>query len=59
MESGFVPCTPLGCQRLLSGTGIEISGAHVVILGRSMNRRKASGASPYAKRAGRRRPLLR
>lgn len=34
--SGFVPCTPLGCQRLLVESGIEISGAHVVILGRSM-----------------------
>ena len=35
-DSGFVPCTPLGCQRLLTESGIEISGAHVVILGRSM-----------------------
>ena len=35
-ETGFVPCTPLGCQRLLLDSGIEISGAHVVILGRSM-----------------------
>jgi methylenetetrahydrofolate dehydrogenase (NADP+)/methenyltetrahydrofolate cyclohydrolase len=35
-ESGFVPCTPLGCQRLLVDTGVEISGAHVVVLGRSM-----------------------
>lgn len=35
-ESGFVPCTPLGCQRLLIESGIEISGTHVVILGRSM-----------------------
>ena len=35
-ESGFVPCTPLGCQYLLASSGIEISGAHVVILGRSM-----------------------
>jgi len=34
--SGFVPCTPLGCQRLLIETGVEISGAHVVVLGRSM-----------------------
>jgi methylenetetrahydrofolate dehydrogenase (NADP+)/methenyltetrahydrofolate cyclohydrolase len=34
--SGFVPCTPLGCQRLLIETGIEIAGAHVVVLGRSM-----------------------
>jgi len=34
--SGFAPCTPLGVQRLLAETGIAISGAHVVILGRSM-----------------------
>jgi len=32
----FVPCTPLGCQRLLIKSGIETAGAHVVILGRSM-----------------------
>jgi methylenetetrahydrofolate dehydrogenase (NADP+)/methenyltetrahydrofolate cyclohydrolase len=35
-ESGFVPCTPLGCQRLLVESGTESAGAHVVILGRSM-----------------------
>jgi methylenetetrahydrofolate dehydrogenase (NADP+)/methenyltetrahydrofolate cyclohydrolase len=35
-ETGFVPCTPLGCQRLLIESGIEIAGAHVVVLGRSM-----------------------
>ena len=34
--AGFVPCTPLGVQRLLVETGVSISGAHVVILGRSM-----------------------
>ncbi|MBA3273249.1 MAG: bifunctional 5,10-methylene-tetrahydrofolate dehydrogenase/5,10-methylene-tetrahydrofolate cyclohydrolase, partial [Chthoniobacterales bacterium] len=34
--SGFVPCTPLGCQRLLVESGVEIAGAHVVVLGRSM-----------------------
>ena len=34
--SGFVPCTPLGCQRLLIESGVNISGAHVVVLGRSM-----------------------
>jgi methylenetetrahydrofolate dehydrogenase (NADP+)/methenyltetrahydrofolate cyclohydrolase len=33
---GFVPCTPLGCQRLLLESGIETAGAHVVVLGRSM-----------------------
>jgi methylenetetrahydrofolate dehydrogenase (NADP+)/methenyltetrahydrofolate cyclohydrolase len=35
-DSGFVPCTPLGCQRLLLESGMEIAGAHVVVLGRSM-----------------------
>jgi methylenetetrahydrofolate dehydrogenase (NADP+)/methenyltetrahydrofolate cyclohydrolase len=35
-STGFVPCTPLGCQRLLVNYGIEISGAHIVVLGRSM-----------------------
>jgi methylenetetrahydrofolate dehydrogenase (NADP+) / methenyltetrahydrofolate cyclohydrolase len=34
--NGFVPCTPLGVQRLLIESKIDISGAHVVILGRSM-----------------------
>ncbi len=34
--SGFVPCTPLGIQRLLVESKIDISGAHVVVLGRSM-----------------------
>jgi len=34
--SGFVPCTPLGVQRLLLESEVDISGAHVVILGRSM-----------------------
>ena len=33
---GFVPCTPLGCQRLLIEAGIETRGANVVVLGRSM-----------------------
>ena len=35
-SDGFVPCTPLGCQRLLIESGIETAGAHVVVLGRSM-----------------------
>jgi methylenetetrahydrofolate dehydrogenase (NADP+)/methenyltetrahydrofolate cyclohydrolase len=34
--TGFVPCTPLGCQRLLLESGVETAGAHVVVLGRSM-----------------------
>lgn len=34
--TGFVPCTPLGVQRLLIESKISINGAHVVVLGRSM-----------------------
>lgn len=34
--SGFVPCTPLGCQRLLLDYQIPTEGARVVVLGRSM-----------------------
>ncbi len=34
--TGFVPCTPLGIQHLLLESKIDISGAHVVVLGRSM-----------------------
>ncbi len=33
---GFVPCTPLGCQRLLVEAGIETRGARAVVVGRSM-----------------------
>lgn len=34
--TGFVPCTPLGCQRMLIESGIETSGKHAVVLGRSL-----------------------
>jgi methylenetetrahydrofolate dehydrogenase (NADP+) / methenyltetrahydrofolate cyclohydrolase len=34
--TGFVPCTPLGCQRLLIEAGVKTSGARAVVLGRSM-----------------------
>src|SRR5437588_5744128 len=34
--TGFVPCTPLGVQRLLIESKIDTAGAHVVGLGRSM-----------------------
>ena len=34
--TGFVPCTPLGCLRLLAEAGIETSGRRAVIVGRSM-----------------------
>ena len=31
----FQPCTPAGCQYLLTASGIETQGKHVVVLGRS------------------------
>jgi methylenetetrahydrofolate dehydrogenase (NADP+)/methenyltetrahydrofolate cyclohydrolase len=34
--AAFVPCTPLGCQRLLMEYNIPTAGAEVVIIGRSM-----------------------
>ncbi|MFT5466438.1 MAG: methylenetetrahydrofolate dehydrogenase (NADP+)/methenyltetrahydrofolate cyclohydrolase [Verrucomicrobiales bacterium] len=34
--AGFAPCTPSGCQRMLSHAGIETSGKRVVIVGRSL-----------------------
>jgi methylenetetrahydrofolate dehydrogenase (NADP+)/methenyltetrahydrofolate cyclohydrolase len=34
--TALVPCTPLGCQRLLLESGFDPKGAHVVIVGRSM-----------------------
>lgn len=34
-EPGFVPCTPLGIIELLLATGVEIAGAHAVVVGRS------------------------
>ncbi len=35
-ESGFVPCTPAGCMRLLAEAGVETKGANAVVIGRSM-----------------------
>jgi methylenetetrahydrofolate dehydrogenase (NADP+) / methenyltetrahydrofolate cyclohydrolase len=34
--TGFVPCTPLGCIRLIQEIGFETSGAKAVVVGRSM-----------------------
>ena len=32
---GVVPCTPLGCMRLIEHAGVRIAGSHAVVLGRS------------------------
>jgi methylenetetrahydrofolate dehydrogenase (NADP+)/methenyltetrahydrofolate cyclohydrolase len=34
--SGFVPCTPAGCMKLLEVSGIPTHGAEAVVIGRSM-----------------------
>lgn len=34
--SGFVPCTPAGCMRLLEASGIDTAGKEAVVIGRSM-----------------------
>ncbi|MCB1064504.1 MAG: bifunctional methylenetetrahydrofolate dehydrogenase/methenyltetrahydrofolate cyclohydrolase FolD [Verrucomicrobiae bacterium] len=34
--TGFAPCTPSGCQRMLVECGIETEGKHVVVVGRSL-----------------------
>lgn len=31
----FLPCTPAGCMELIRSTGVEISGKHAVVIGRS------------------------
>ena len=35
-KSGFVPCTPAGCMRLLAAAGVQTAGAEAVVIGRSM-----------------------
>jgi len=34
--TGFVPCTPLGCIRLIEESGLDTAGANAVVVGRSM-----------------------
>lgn len=34
--TGFVPCTPAGCMRLLADSGIATAGTEAVVVGRSM-----------------------
>jgi methylenetetrahydrofolate dehydrogenase (NADP+)/methenyltetrahydrofolate cyclohydrolase len=32
---GVVPCTPLGCMRLIEHAGVQVAGRHAVVVGRS------------------------
>jgi methylenetetrahydrofolate dehydrogenase (NADP+)/methenyltetrahydrofolate cyclohydrolase len=34
-RAGLVPCTPRGCLRLLDEVGLDLSGKHAVVVGRS------------------------
>ena len=34
-QNGLVPCTPTGCLRLIETTGVDLSGLHAVVIGRS------------------------
>eukprot|EP00903_Cladosiphon_okamuranus_P003882 g3880.t1 len=34
--TGFVPCTPAGCMKLLEVSGYDLNGAEAVVIGRSM-----------------------
>ena len=33
--SGFVPCTPYGCMKMLESIGYDLRGKHAVVIGRS------------------------
>ena len=33
--SGFRPCTPYGCMKLIESTGVDLRGKHAVVIGRS------------------------
>jgi methylenetetrahydrofolate dehydrogenase (NADP+)/methenyltetrahydrofolate cyclohydrolase len=34
-QSGFRPCTPYGCMKLIETTGLDLRGKHAVVIGRS------------------------
>jgi len=34
-QSGFWPCTPFGCMKMLESIGYELKGKHAVVIGRS------------------------
>ncbi len=34
-QAGLVPCTPLGCMRMIAETGVSLAGKNAVVVGRS------------------------
>jgi methylenetetrahydrofolate dehydrogenase (NADP+) / methenyltetrahydrofolate cyclohydrolase len=51
-DTGFVSCTPAGIMELLSRSGVDLKGKHVVILGRSLLVGKPVALLALQKRAG-------
>ena len=50
--SGFVACTPAGIMELLARSGVDLSGKHVVVLGRSLIVGKPAALLALQKKAG-------
>ena len=50
--TGFVACTPAGVMELLSRSGVDLAGKHVVVLGRSLIVGKPVALLALQKRAG-------
>jgi len=50
--SGFVACTPAGIMEMLARSGVDLSGKHVVVLGRSLIVGKPIGLLALQKRSG-------
>lgn len=50
--SGFIACTPAGVMELLARSGVDLSGKHVVVLGRSLIVGKPVALLALQKRAG-------
>ncbi len=51
-ETGFVACTPAGIMELLSRSGVDLKGKHVVVLGRSLIVGKPVALLALQKKAG-------
>ncbi len=51
-ETGFSACTPAGIMELLSRSGVDLSGKHVVVLGRSLIVGKPAALLALQKKAG-------
>lgn len=51
-ETGFVSCTPAGIMELLSRSGVDLKGKHVVVVGRSLIVGKPVALLALQKKAG-------